>query len=173
MFDAEYFTDLLEKTLSISESLSAQSEDNKKRELEANVLTLNYLVENIEDGKVREDAKRRLGSLLKGPVAADDEDKKDRRFNRKADSRKRSEALEGDLLEYARLLRRKAAEFSEKLNEDERVVEKTGEAFSRNVAGTQKSIGEILREGKTLPVFQIFVGSLVVFLLMYILVRFF
>lgn len=169
MFNAAYFADLLKETMLLSESLSREHSEEIAERLEANVLALSYLAESIEDAEERAETKEKLALF-----STAFESRTVRR--REATARETDgdrEALEGDLLEHARQLRQKADELGRKLREDEHVVERAGSVFTKNVSQTRANLANANALGNTISVLQVFVLSLVAFLLMYVLVRFF
>lgn len=169
MFDAEYFAELLSETLAMSDELSKSHSESLAEKVDANALALSYLAEKIEDDETREATRTRLRRFFR--VDSSERTRTRARETETEDGPPRA-MLEEDLLGYARKLREKAETLQKKLGEDEKVVEKAGEGFQRSVSQTRASISEAVR-GKTLSSAQVFVLSLLVFVLVYALVRFF
>lgn len=169
MFDAAYFAELLKETMRLSESLSREHSEETAERLEANVLALSYLAESIEDAEERAETKKKL-ALFSTAFESRTERRRETAARETDEDR---EALEGDLLEHARQLRQKADEFCRKLREDEQVVEKAGSVFQKNVFQTRANLANANALGDAVSVLRVFVLSFVVFLLMYVFVRFF
>lgn len=170
MFDADYFTDLLDKTVALSEKLATRHSREDAEIVKANAMALSCLAETIEDDDVRAQTRERLKSLFAVDSAGA---KAGTRAAADADDDGAKEILENDLFAYAKTLRRRAAAFREKLADDEKVVEKTGAAFERNVAQTRSNAGAAaaLREKVATP--AVFAFAAIVFLATYALIRFF
>lgn len=166
MFDAEYFTELLNETLAMFDQLSRNYSEELSEKVDANALALSYLSEKIDDDETREVTKARLRRFFK-------EGAETRRRDRDplpVDGER--EALEEDLLGYARTLREKAEELGWKLREDEKIVEKAGVAFQKSVSQTRTNISGALNR-RTVSSSQIFLFSFILFVFMYVLIRFF
>nr|AAT12354.1 hypothetical protein [Antonospora locustae] len=169
MFDAAYFSELLNETMLLSESLSRKHCEETAERLEANVLALSYLAESIEDAEERAETKKKL-ALFSTAFELQTERRREVVASETDEGR---EALEGDLLEHARQLRQKANELGRKLREDDQVVERVGNVFQKNVLQTRANLVNANALGDTVSVLQVFMLSFVIFLLMYIFVRFF
>jgi hypothetical protein len=175
MFDAEYFKNLLNETTALMSSKTEASCPDEELELriESNISALRYLAKEIDDEELQRKTVERIGLLCLTPDEFELGTTKNRTKAvgvRKSDEH--AERIERDILRYSRDLAKRSRRLLEGLKLDEKILEEVTGKISSNVAGTAQNLKSLTENVVEISVMRLFVLVIIVFLVMYFIIRF-
>lgn len=129
MFDAEYFTDLLNETLLLTQELKTDKDQEKLDKRKSNILALKCMTDEIDDNSLRIETIKRLENIFQENIFSGEEKQKVSRRDTCSNEPLERVDLEKDLLKYVKELKNKAEEFNEEIKNDEEVVKKMSDSL--------------------------------------------
>ncbi|KAF9764940.1 hypothetical protein NGRA_0126 [Nosema granulosis] len=169
MFDAEYFKTLVNETTDlISSKEDVPKEDRAELEarIDSNKMALKLLAEDIEDEETRNKIKDRINNMYQTF-----EEIEIKIHSRKSADNKH-ERIEEDILKYSHTLKDKALRLFDGLEFDKKVLGEVSDRMSKNLAGTSENIKKINEDLVSFSCFSLFILAIIIFLCMYIIIRF-
>ncbi|RVD93249.1 hypothetical protein TUBRATIS_002250 [Tubulinosema ratisbonensis] len=171
MFDIEYFNEFNDETIYLVESKEKkpiQQDDEEK--IEANILTLKYLLNQVTETELRDKLINKLSSIFKNQsfeiTSQPKLSKKSEEINENL-----TNILQDDLLKCSSALKRRAVTFAEKVEEDKEIVKNTNEIIEKQVVKTDLNLKN-MREVEGLSLYSIFLFTLVLFFAVYFVMTF-
>ncbi|KAH9410845.1 hypothetical protein HK407_10g16110 [Ordospora pajunii] len=173
MFDSEYFKNLLNETTAlINKKAEGTCSDDADIQIESNIMTLKYLANDISDKDVQNKMLKRIDMLYAEP-AEFEVSEVHHRITGVNKSNEHSDRIERDILKYSRQLHGKAKRFLDSLRLDGSVLDEVTGKMVKNLAGTNSALRFMKNEqSSNISVFQILVSALVIFVIMYFIIRF-
>ena len=175
MFDSEYFKNLLNETTALMAKKGLQEEggDEAEARIESNVAALKYLARGITDEEVRSKTLKRIDRLCLEPEEFEVSEIRNRGKGSGAERTSGcSDRMERDILEYSKKLHGKALKFAESVDLDGKVLREVTDKMSKNLIGTSSALRSLRMDGHSIPVLRILVSAMVIFVVMYFVIRF-
>lgn len=169
MFDGEYFKTLVNETtdlISTKEDVPEEDREELEARIDSNKMALKLLAEDIEDNDLRNNVLERIDNMYK---TFDDIEIK---INRRIVSEKDHSRVEEDILKSSYVLKQKALRLFEGLEFDKKVLGDVADKMSKNLAGTTQNIKKIGEASTSYSSFTLFILSLIIFLIVYFIIRF-
>ncbi|KAM0672504.1 hypothetical protein CWI42_100550 [Ordospora colligata] len=173
MFDSEYFKNLLNETTAlISNKTEGTYSDDVEIQIESNIMALKHLANEISDKEVQSKMLKRIDMLCAEP-AEFEVSEVHQRITGVNKSNEYSDRIEKDILKYSRQLHGKAKKFLDSVRLDGNVLDEVTDKMTKNLAGTSSALRFMKTEqSSNISVFRILISALVIFVIMYFIIRF-
>ncbi|ORD95817.1 hypothetical protein HERIO_2192 [Hepatospora eriocheir] len=134
-FNFEEFSNLVNKT----SVLLNETERNKDQEirLKGNIKALKYIIKNIDDMKLKEQADNILTSLLENKVCTTEINITQTKKNDEMET-----LVDENILKDSKSLRKITEEFNQSLKRDRNILDKISENYKENIKESTKNITE-------------------------------
>lgn len=169
MFDAEYFKTLVNETtdmISNKDDIPEEDREEYEARIDSNKMALRLLAEDIEDKDTRTKVLDRINNMYQTF-----EDLEIKIHSRNVPNSKHAR-VEEDILRSSQALKEKAVRLLDGLEFDKKILSEVSERMSKNLSGTTENIKRINENLVSFSSFRLFVLAVIIFLSMYIVIRF-
>ncbi|WUR05030.1 uncharacterized protein VNE69_12015 [Vairimorpha necatrix] len=163
MFDSEYFSKLLNETISYIQNRDLHSDvEDLDTRIESNKLALRILTEDIQDRDLKDEVLNRLDNLYQETSTV---------IYRDIIKDNENEDIEEDIYKSSKILKDKASRLYKDLIFDQAVLDRVSNKINKNITDTSENIKKIQgrKEGGGLS--QI-IYVIIIFLIIYFIIRF-